>query len=76
MKAETKSIPKRRLQDATRVWLDERRSLILSEIDATRCKSFGQDRLDFAEAAKLLPVVQPMRDSVTQIGNHTSKSEA
>ena len=88
MKAKTMSTPRRRLQDATL----KRRSLILNKIDATRCKLVGpKTGWILLKQPNIWPVVWPMsklcefvcvpmkhaaRDSVAQIGNHTSKSEA
>ena len=47
MKTETMSTPRRRLQDATLVRLDGRRSLILNKIDASRCNFVGPRQVGF-----------------------------
>ena len=82
-KTETMNTPWQKLQD--KLVLDGRQSLIVNEIDATRCRSvslkfsrLAQNRLDFAETVRQLTqqMSEPCRDSVTEVGDHTSKSEA
>ena len=54
MKTETMSTPRRRVQDATSVWSDGRRSLILNKIDATRCKSGASRQVGFCWSSETL----------------------
>ena len=52
MTTETVSTPRRRLQDATLVRLDGRRSLILNKIDATRCKPLSRRQVGFCRSSE------------------------